>query len=189
MHPLHAKLLARIGQAIYERNGGVDPLKKILISTFVALIAIVTLTAAVYAAPNSSGAAEIGPYEGIFYGFVSGDKGSRAPIALRLTHRGDVVKGYVYLGDGLHVDAGICGSVNVPAGSQAAAGRTLPKDASRLLTQSTFKVDRFKVSVEFDSQISDDGKEITADTTIDLPWICGRDPVISGTLTRINTRN
>jgi len=164
-------------------------LKKILISTFVALIAIVTLTVGVYAAPSSSGPGEIGPYEGLFYGYVSGDKGSRAPIALRLTHRGDTVKGYVYLGDGLHVDAGICGSVNVPAGGQIASGSTLPKDASRLLTQSTFNVDRFKVSVELDSQISDDGKSISADATIDLPWICGRDPVVSGTLTRINSRN
>ena len=157
-------------------------------------IAIVLVsTSLVYASASASGYTQTlssvstttpGPYEGTFSGTVSSDNGSQAAISMNLTHRGDAVEGSVSLGDGLSVDAGMCGTVPVPSVVQHVTGETQPGDPSRISTQMDFEVSGINIVVDLNSQISSDGKVIQAQTAIDLPFLCGRDPLLSGTLYR-----
>ena len=125
-----------------------------------------------------------GPFEGVFSGSVRGDNNSQAPITLELTHRGDDVEGVVSLGEGLYVNAGMCGGASIPASEQSFTVKTQPGKPRELSTQLAFNVSNYKVGVNLESLISDDGKMITSQVSIDLPWICGRDPKLTGTLYR-----
>ena len=158
-------------------------MKKIWLGLLIAVMATSMVAFSASAAPASSSTP--GPYEGIFYGQVQGDKGSRAPMALQLTHRDGVVQGKVYLGEGLYVDGGVCGGVNVPTGVQYASGKTLPSDLNRLVAGSTFKVSNINITVNLSSVLSSDGKVLNANAKIDLPWFCGKDPQLNGTLNKI----
>jgi hypothetical protein len=134
---------------------------------------------------NLSATTAVGPFEGTFYGFVNGDKDSKAPLILELTHRGDEVMGTVGLGEGLYVDAGICGATYLPSVEQYANGMTKPGNQNQLLTHLGFNVSNINVAVDLAGEISADGKSIIAEANIDLPWICGRDPELYGTFSRI----
>lgn len=125
-----------------------------------------------------------GPYEGVFSGYVSSDTGSQAPIILELTHRGEDVQGVVSLGDGLYVNAGMCGGTNIPSTEQEFAVKTEPGKPDQLSTQLAFNVSGYQIGVNLESLISEDGKTITSQANIDLPWICGLDPVLTGSLLR-----
>ena len=70
----------------------------------------------VQAAPAVDTTAAVGPYEGVFYGYVHGDKDSKAPLILVLTHRGNQVQGDVYLGEGLYVYTGLAFFRQFPEG-------------------------------------------------------------------------
>ena len=157
-------------------------MKKLVLSLTLALTAVALGAAAVAAAPVP----QEGPFEGLFFGAIEGDRGSDAPIALALNHRGKEVAGQVYLGEGLLVDGGRCGSAAVPAGVQFARGRTLPGDPDHLLTEITFEVQGFEVRVDLEAEISPDGELIEVDAQIDLPWLCGVDPSLSGNLERVD---
>ena len=177
-------------------------MKRIMISTLAVLAVVATAAGVAYAAPEgaveagrsgepgaTAGASvsepfTYGPYEGTFHGTVYGDRGSRAPLTLELTHRGNRVAGVAYLGEGLYVDAGFCGRGTVPAASQRASGTTVPGNPNRLVAHSTIDVGSFDVNVHLESNVSADSDTLTAKATFDLPWLCGRDPVITGTLTR-----
>lgn len=135
-------------------------------------------------APISSTITTPGPYEGIFSGNVSGDNSSQAPITLELTHRGEDVEGVVSLGEGLYVNAGMCGGASIPSSEQSFTVKTQPGTPRELSTQLAFNVGNYQVGVDLESLISDDGKMITSQVGIDLPWICGRDPMLTGTLYR-----
>jgi hypothetical protein len=135
--------------------------------------------------PISTAANSVGPYEGVFTGVLYGDNNSRAPIALAMTHRDGVVNGKLYLGEGLYVDAGRCGGTTIPAMSQSASGRTLVNDPSKLPINTSFNMGGFNIGVKLNSSVSADGDTLNVSTSIDLPWLCGRDPSYSGTLTRI----
>ena len=126
----------------------------------------------------------LGPYEGVFSGSVRGDNGSQAPIALKLTHRNDDVKGSLSIGEGLYVSGGRCGGAKIPSGEQYFSAKTHPEKPNQLLTQLNVNVSKYKVGLKFVSLISEDGNTITSKVSIDLPWICGRDPVLMGTLYR-----
>jgi hypothetical protein len=126
----------------------------------------------------------VGPYEGTFHGVAYGDRGSSAPLSLELTHRGSQVKGNVYLGEGLHVSAGFCGSVNLPAAAQRIEAQTSFLNPKRLVADPTFDAGGFHLTVDFETNVSADGEVITAKAKVDLPWFCGRDPVLTGTLYR-----
>ncbi|HSR32335.1 MAG TPA: hypothetical protein VLY63_17370 [Anaerolineae bacterium] len=132
--------------------------------------------------PDSS--AEVGPYEGRFYGTARGDADSHATLALYLTHRGNQVKGIVFLGEGLYVDGGICGEGTVPATVQFVEGHTESRDPRRLAVTPTFDVGGLELSVDFEGTVSADGEVISADAKVDLPWFCGRDPSLTGILHR-----
>jgi hypothetical protein len=125
-----------------------------------------------------------GPYEGVFSGYVSSEDGSQAPIALQLTQRGEEVAGVVSLGEGLYVNAGMCGGTNIPSSEQEFAVKTDPGKPDQLSTILTFNVSGYQIGVNLESLISADGNEITSQVNIDLPWICGHDPVLTGILYR-----
>ena len=138
-------------------------------------------TATAFAAANPVAP---GPYQGQFAGYVSGDQGSQAPIALDLKHNGEEITGKVSIGEGLFIDGGMCGSVAVPAAEQMVTGRTIPGHPDQLDTKLTFDVSNLKITVNLEGQISTDGEKIEAQASIDLPWLCGRDPVLVGEFER-----
>jgi hypothetical protein len=152
---------------------------------FVPLLAVIgilgmVLVSNVSAAPATAGKA--GPYEGIFHGTVYAPDGSKAAMSLDLTHRDSVVEGTVFLGKGLTVDAGLCGEAEIPATSIKAAGKTSTLNDKKLSTVSTFDVSGVPVKVILDGTVSGDNLDATA--KIDLPWLCGSDPVLTGKLHR-----
>jgi hypothetical protein len=125
-----------------------------------------------------------GPYEGVFSGSVRGDNGSQAPIALKLTHRNEHVEGSLSLGEGLYVNGGRCGGARIPSGEQYVAFKTQTGKPRQLSTQLKVRVSKYKVGLNLETVISEDGNTITSKVSVDLPWICGRDPVLRGTLYR-----
>jgi len=159
-------------------------MKRLVLAALVVLAILSTAVVGVYAAPEVASAGGVGPYEGTFRGVAYGDKGSSAPLSLELTHRGNQVRGSVYLGEGLHVSAGFCGSVNLPAAGQRIEGETAFWNPKRLVADPTFDVGGFDLTIDFESNVSADGEVITAKAKVDLPWFCGRDPMLTSTLYR-----
>jgi hypothetical protein len=159
-------------------------MKRVAVIGFLVLSILAVSAIGASAAPEAATTGRVGPYEGTFEGTAYGSKGSRAPVTLDLTHRGNRVAGYVSLGEGLHVDGGWCGAVDVPAVAQYVEGQTTRWNPRRLVVNPTFDVGGFELSVDFESTISSDGDEITARAKVDLPWFCGRDPVLAAQATR-----
>lgn len=157
-------------------------MKKLLIGLFavIGIVAMMSVSGVSAAAEKKAGKA--GPYEGVFHGTVYAPDGSEAPMSLDLTHRNNIVEGTVFLGDGLNIDAGLCGAGTIPASSITAAGKTSAANPKKLSATSTFEVSGVLVDVALDSLVQGDTVEATA--KIDLPWLCGSDPVITGTLQR-----
>ena len=166
-------------------------MKKYFFGVLVAVVLVFGLTVgSVFAAEaplvsNSTSSASVGPFEGVFYGTLSGDNNSRAPIALQMTHRDGVVNGRLYLGEGLFVNAGVCGKTQIPSMAQSASGRTLSNNPNKLAVNTSFNMSGFDIGVNLSSTVSQDGSTLNAVTSIDLPWICGSDKSYSGTLYRI----
>lgn len=163
-------------------------MKKYLFGVLGVLVLVLGLSvgsvmAAESPAPPSATAA--GPFEGVFYGTVFGDNNSQAPLALQMTHRNGVVNGRLYLGEGLYVNAGVCGKTQIPPMVQSASGRTLAENPSKLVVNTSINMSGFDIGVDLTGTVSADGSTLNAATSIDLPWICGRDPSFSGTLYRI----
>ena len=152
--------------------------KKLLITV---LMVVGLMAVAVVSVGASS--TRVGPYEGIFVGTIYGDGGSSAPITLDLTHRGDDVEGTVEIGSGLYVNGRNCGAGYVPAGTQTAVGET-GRNPNNLNADASFNVSGFNVGLDLDGSLSADGDELAVEAKIDLPWLCGRDPVITGELIR-----
>ncbi len=166
-------------------------MKKVIFSALVVSLLLSGLTAVTVVAAETqshssiSGSSEVGPFEGEFYGVLHGDNNSHTPIALQMTHRDGVVNGKVYLGEGLYVDAGVCGKTEIPSMVRSASGKTLANNPNKLVVDTGFNVSGFTVGVDLTSTVSADGETLNASASIDLPWICGRDPSYSGTLSRI----
>lgn len=166
-------------------------MKNLILGIMIPLIALFGLTAGTVLAadltelPNNTDPVVVGPYEGVFYGIVTGDNNSNALMALQMTDRNGVVEGKIYLGEGLYIDAGVCGKTEIPSMQQYATGKTQPNNPNEMSVQSNVNVSGFDIGVELHSIVSTDGETLTAQASIDLPWICGRDPSFSGTLERI----
>jgi hypothetical protein len=155
-------------------------MRKLAISALVALGLFVATTAGAMAAPSSA-AAPAGPYEGKFEGTVSSG-GSSAPLSINTTHRGETVAGTASLGQGLVVSTRFCGSAAIPATTRQLSGQTQPGEPRHLAATTTFTAEGIPVTVYFSSNISTDGTTIDGAATIDVPWFCGGDPVVAGTL-------
>jgi len=157
-------------------------MKKVVFGLLIALSTLFAVTISASAAPPEAKAKNPGPFDGSFNGMVHADKNTKAPLSLVLTHKGNQVEGNLFLGEGLYVDGGMCGSGYIPASTQFAAGKTSAKNPRQLSATSTFKVNGVNVKVILDSEVSANGKQIDAKAKIDLPWFCGGDPVLDGTL-------
>ena len=158
-------------------------MKKFIASLFVivAMIAVFAVTTgSASAAPAETG--KVGPYEGTFNGTLYADNGSKAPITLNLTHRGNVVDGTVFVGKGLTVDAGICGAGAIPETAVTASGKTSTKNPKYLSASSDFEVSGVAVTIDLESVVQ--GNKLSTEAKIDLPWLCGGDPTLTGTLYR-----
>jgi len=153
--------------------------KKKLLITMVMVMGVMIATVVTVGASS----ARVGPYEGVFVGTIYGDGGSSAPVTLDLTHRGDDVEGTVEIGDGLFVNGRYCGSGYVPAGVQTAVGNT-NSNPNTLTADAAFNVSGLKIGLDLDGTLSADGDDLTIEAKIDLPWLCGRDPVVTGELNK-----
>lgn len=153
---------------------------------FVLGIVVVIGIFAVMAVPGANAAPEAatakGPYDGVFHGTVYAPDGSKAPMSLDLTHAGSAVDGTVFIGEGLSINAGMCGSVDVPATSVFASGKSSASNPKALAASSSFDVGGIDVKVDLQSYVSGDNLE--AEVKIDLPWICGGDPILTSQLHR-----
>lgn len=125
-----------------------------------------------------------GVYSGVFEGVLYGDRGSEAPVRLELTQDGRNVSGDITVGNGLLVDGGRCGLAAVPAATQTAEGRVSPADPYKLDAAAEFDVSGITVRLDLMSELSLDGQSLEAEANIDLPWLCGRDPAVSGLFER-----
>jgi len=159
-------------------------MKRIMVGIAVVVAILSTSVAWALAAPGVEKVGAVGPYEGNFSGIAFGEKGSRAPLALELTHQGSQVEGAVSIGEGLYVDAGFCGSFDLPAIDANIEGQTLDGDPRRLEASPTFDTGAFELTVDFESEVSASGRVIVTRANVDLPWFCGPDPVITGILLR-----
>ena len=160
---------------------------KNLISAIILFVAAALMLSSTASAAGISPASQKpGPFEGKFTGIVYGDRRSQAPITIELTQRGEDIQGSVDLGEGLYVDGGMCYAGELPATQQSLATKIKSDDPRRLATQLLFKVSNYQIAVNLESELSPDGQELTAVTSIDLPWFCGGDPVLRGELIRQN---
>ncbi len=158
-------------------------MKKLVVG-IISLVVLLTVTIGAHAAPEVAMRGKVGPYEGSFRGTAYGDRSSSAPLALQMTHRGNQVKGSLSLGEGLYVNGGWCGAVNLPASTVDVEGQTTLRDARRLKATPTLNVGNLDITVDFESSVSANGKVVTAKAKVDLPWFCGRDPLLTATLSR-----
>lgn len=152
---------------------------KYIIAFVAVLITLAFMVGAAFAAPNLDTILQAGPYEGIFFGTIYGDRDSKAPIAMVLKQRGEQISGTVYLGEGLFIDGGVCGKVQVPATQQSASGINQSSDPNRLQATTVFNVGGFQLDASLNSQLSADGSTLTATAKADLPWFCGSDPTLA----------
>lgn len=136
------------------------------------------------AAPTyAAGTAVSRPFSGTFAGIVYGDNGSSAPLTLTLTQRGNTVEGTAVIGDGLEVNAGgFCGTAVVPATSATANGTTTNRQPRHLAANIPFQVSGMDITARATGDLTADGQELNFEVKIDTPFLCGRDPIISGTL-------
>jgi hypothetical protein len=160
-------------------------MKKLWIGLWMALTVLALLSVTAFAAP-AKGAA--GPFEGVFTGTVKGDNGSKTTLTLDMADRQNVVSGEATLGKGLVVNAGgVCGKIAIPASSMIAEGEKSPKHPDELSAEATIEVNGMEITVEVEGEISADGETLDVTAKINTPWMCGRDPVITGTLTKVNS--
>lgn len=154
-------------------------LKKILLLTAITLStsAFVPLVAA-----TESANTQIGPLEGVFIGDVYSDNGTSATLMLQLTQIDNQVYAIADIGEGLIVDAGFCGAVPLPAGSFSASAPIDPHRPDVLEADVTFVVSGIEVSASLVSELTDSGDQLDAEVSIDLPWLCGRNPNLRGSL-------
>lgn len=125
---------------------------------------------------------QIGPLEGIFIGDVYSNNGTSAPLMLQLSQTGNRVYAVADIGEGLTVDAGFCGVVPIPAGSFSASALSDPRRPNMLVADVTFDVNGFEISASLISELADSGDQLDVEVSIDLPWLCGRDPTLRGSL-------
>lgn len=154
--------------------------KKLLISTLLGIIltAVFAMTAA------AAGSSKTAAFNGTFSGTVYGDKRSKTTLTLDLDQNGREVDGTVTLGSGLRVNAGgFCGVVAVPAATFDTSTTLASRTSHRLISAAKVNVGNgVVVTIEVDGELSADSETLDITATIDTPFLCGRDPVITGTL-------
>lgn len=161
-------------------------MKKKFLGAMSVIILFATAATTVFAAPKGTQYSDSEPFEATFSGIIHGDKGTQAPLTLALTQVDDHISGTVYLDRGLYIAAGRCGGGYIPATVQSAEGEINRYKPNLIQTSTTFKVSGFRVSIELEGVLSSNGEVLATQAKIDLPWLCGRDPIIQGTLYKQN---
>lgn len=123
-------------------------------------------------------------FTGEWQGALAGDDDSRAEVTLELTQSGREVEGVITAGPGLFLSGGRCGEAEVPAGEQAASGQVDRRDPRKLTAESQVEVSGLTITIRLTGVLAADGRTIDAEALIDLPRLCGRDPVVTGTFVR-----
>jgi hypothetical protein len=161
-------------------------MKKLFAALFMALTTVTLLSVTTFAASDTT-ATDDGPFTGTFTGSVTGDDDTEATLTLDLTDEDNIGAGTASLGGGLLVDAGgMCGSMVLPASSMWAEGEKSAKHPDELSAEAKINVGKIKVTVAVAGELSADGETLEVEAKIDTPWMCGRDPVIMGTLTKVS---
>jgi hypothetical protein len=156
-------------------------MKKKLLGVVSILILLSTAATTVLAAPKDL-SNDKNPFQATYKGIVHGDKGTQAFLTLALSQVDDQISGTVYLGSGLYINAGRCGGGYLPAAVQSAEGEVNKYKPNLIEASTAFKVSGFKVAIDLEGLLSSDGDVLETEAKIDLPWLCGRDPIINGTL-------
>ena len=130
--------------------------------------------------------ADLRAFDGLFAGTAYGDRGTQAPLSLELSQQGPDVVATATLGEGLYVVTRFCGGATVPAGTVDGNGHVDPDAPGRVWTSASFDVQGFPVRMAIQGDLSEDGQTLAAEATLDLPSLCGTDPVLTGTLQRID---
>lgn len=186
-------LLARGWFTLRTTNGVAPPAPTVIVVPGGATPTLAALPpiGATPAVPVDPGVATVAPvvpagggFNGVYSGTLNGDNGSVAPATLTLTQTGDAVSGRLAIGEGLLIDGGTCGTQAVPAGDQNAAGTLDPANPNHLQTTGSIPVAGFTIGVTLTADLAADGQTLTARADLDLPFLCGADPAISGTFTR-----
>lgn len=130
---------------------------------------------------------QLGPFSGTFEGTMIGDNETSAPLELQLVQIGRNIEGAATLGDGLILRAGgVCGSFPIPAMTINAADELDHAGERTLSTSTSVTVSGFDVPVELQAELGPDGNTVTAQATIYPPALCGTNPTVSATLTRVD---
>lgn len=123
-------------------------------------------------------------FTGEWIGVLSGDDNSSAPVTLDLVQTGREVEGTITAGPGLFLDGGRCGEAEVPSGEQSAAGQVDRRDPNKLTAEAQVEVSGLNITIKLTGLLAPGGRTLAADALIDLPRLCGRDPVVAGTFVR-----
>jgi hypothetical protein len=159
-------------------------MKKVTIALLLSVTAVITLITTTFAATQPAPAT--GPFTGTFTGTVNGDRGSKTTLTLDLTDQDHTIAGTTSLGGGLVINAGgLCGTAVLPTSTLWAEGSSTAKHPDQLNATTTIDVGSFIVTVDVDGDLSADGETLDLTAKINTPFMCGRDPIITGTLTRL----
>ena len=150
-----------------------------------AAVPLVTLPPAQTAAtPAPIGGGSAGSFNGAFAGTLTSDDGSTAPVSLNLIQTGNTVAGAISIGDGLTIDGGNCGAQAIPAGSRSVSGQTDPSNPNHIEVSAGYEVQGFTITAELIADLSPDGNSLNGQIGLSLPFLCGRNPTITGSLAR-----
>jgi hypothetical protein len=156
-------------------------MKRVLFALAATLVLSSTLIASANAAPKVFQSKTDALFEGTFSGFVRGDEDSQAPMKIEINQDGNDISGTLELGHGLYIDGGRCGSGYIPSTVQSAVGEV---NNRQIETTTAIRVAGIKVTIDLEGRLSGDEKTLEAEAKVDLPWICGQDPVISTILVK-----
>ena len=123
-------------------------------------------------------------FNGRFAGTLTSDDGSTAPVSLDLTQTGSTVAGDIAIGDGLTIDGGNCGAQAIPAGARSVSGQVDPSNPNHIEVSAGYEVQGFTITAELSADLAADGNSLSGQIDLSLPFLCGRNPVISGSLAR-----
>ena len=123
-------------------------------------------------------------FNGRFAGTLTSDDGSTAPVSLDLAQTGSTVAGDIAISDGLTIDGGNCGAQAIPAGARSVSGQVDPSNPNHIEVSAGYEVQGFNITAELIADLAPDGNSLNGRINLSLPFLCGRNPVIAGSLAR-----
>lgn len=145
---------------------------------------LVTLPAAPVEATLPAVGGGAAAFNGRFAGTLTSDDGSTAPVSLDLTQTGSTVAGDIAIGDGLTIDGGNCGAQAIPAGARSVSGQVDPSNPNHIEVSAGYEVQGFTITAALIADLAPDGNSLNGRINLSLPFLCGRNPVITGSLAR-----